>query len=116
MNFNWGTGAPDPSIGVDTFSVRWTGFVQSPLSQDTTFYTTTSDDGVRLWVNGQLLIDNWTDHGPTENTGTIALTAGQKVPIRMEYYERTGGAAASLSWSTASQAKQIIPANRLFPN
>ena len=62
-----------------------------------------------------LIIDNWTDHGPTENSGTIALTANQKYDIVMVYYENAGGAVAQLSWSSASQAKQIIPSNRLFP-
>ena len=114
VNFDWGTGSPDPSIGADTFSVRWTGQVQPQYSETYTFYTT-SDDGVRLWVNGQLLVDNWTDHGPTENSGTITLTANQKYDIVMTYYENAGGAVAQLSWSSTSQAKQIIPPNRLFP-
>ena len=51
VNFDWGTGSPAPGIGADTFSVRWTGQVQAQFSQTYTFYTT-SDDGVRLWVNG----------------------------------------------------------------
>src|SRR5688572_11078881 len=55
VNFNWGTGSPDPAIGSDTFSVRWTGRVSPRYSETYRFYTT-SDDGVRLWVNGQLLI------------------------------------------------------------
>ena len=114
VDFNWGSGSPDPSIGADTFSVRWTGQVQPQYSQTYTFYTN-SDDGVRLWVNGQLIVDNWTDHGPTENSGTIALTANQRYDIVMTYYENGGGAVAQLSWSSTSQAKQIIPSNRLFP-
>jgi beta-glucanase (GH16 family) len=114
VNFNWGTGSPDPSIGADTFSVRWTGRVSPRYSETYRFYTT-SDDGVRLWVNGQLLIDNWTDHGPTENSGTIALTAEAVYDIRMEFYENGGGATATLSWSSPSVSKRIIPTTRLFP-
>ncbi len=114
VNFNWGTGSPDPTIGPDTFSVRWTGQVQPQYSQTYTFYTT-SDDGIRLWVNGQNIINNWTDHGATENSGTIALVANQKYDIVLEYYENGGSAVAQLSWSSSSQAKQIIPSNRLFP-
>lgn len=109
----WGTGTPFPSLGVDTFSVRWTGYVQPQYSGTYTFYTY-SDDGVRLWVNGTLLVDNWTNHGPTENSGTIALTAGQRYAIKVEYYENTGGATMQLSWSHVSQPKQIIPATALF--
>ena len=115
VNFDWGSGSPTAAIGADTFSARWNGFVQPAHTQAYTFYTM-SDDGVRLWVNGQLLIDNWTDHGPTENSKTISLTAGQRYAIRMEYYEQGGGAVAKLSWSSASQSKQIIPQNRLFPS
>lgn len=114
VNFDWGSGAPATGIGVDTFSVRWNGQVQPRYSQTYTFYTN-SDDGVRLWVNGQQIINNWTDHSPTENSGTIALTAGQKYAIRMEFYERGGGALARLSWSSASQVKEIIPQSQLYP-
>jgi hypothetical protein len=115
VNFNWGTGSPDPSVAPDTFSARWTGTVTPQFSQPYTFYTT-SDDGVRLWVNNVLIIDNWTDHAPTENSGTtVALTAGQAYSIRMEMYENGGGATATLSWSSASQPKQIIPSSRLNP-
>ena len=59
--------------------------MQAQRTQTYTFYTT-SDDGVRLWVNNQLVVDNWTDHAATENSGAIALTAGQRYDIRMEFY------------------------------
>jgi hypothetical protein len=113
VNFDWGTGSPNAAIGVDTFSARWTGQVQPQFSQTYTFYTRT-DDGVRLWVNGTLLVDKWLDQGPTEWSGTIALTAGTKYNIQMDYYENGGGAVAQLSWSSSSQPKQIIPQSRLF--
>src|SRR6187551_906647 len=106
VNFNWGSGSPAAAIAVDHFSARWTGQVEALFTQTYTFFTT-SDDGVRLWVNGQQLINNWTDHGPTENRGTIALTAGQRYDLRLEFYENAGGATVTLSWSSASQAKQI---------
>lgn len=114
VNFDFGTGSPDPSIGVDTFSVRWTGQVQPPFSETVTFYTV-SDDGVRLWVNNVLIIDNWTDHAPTENSGSITLTGGQRYDIRMDFYENGGGALATLSWSSPSLAKEIIPQSQLYP-
>jgi hypothetical protein len=113
VNFDWGTGSPDASIGADTFSARWTGQVQPLYSQTYTFYTGT-DDGVRLWVNGVLLIDHWADQGYTEWSGAIALTAGQKYDIRMDYYENGGGASAQLRWSSASQLKDLIPQTQLY--
>jgi len=114
VNFSWVDGSPDPSIGPDTFSVRWTGQVQAPYSQTYTFYTV-SDDGIRLWVNGQLIINNWSDHGDTENSGTISLSAGQKVDLKMEFYENGGWATAKLLWESASVPKQVIPQSQLYP-
>jgi polygalacturonase len=115
VDFNWALGSPAPSIGVDTFSVRWTGQVQPPYSQTYTFYVT-GDDGVRLWVNGVLLIDKWIDQKATEWSGSIALTAGTKYNIKLEYYENTAVAVSQLRWSSASTPKAIIPRSRLFPN
>ena len=75
-NFNWGTRLARPaSIGADTFSVRWTGKVEARFSETFTFRTT-SDDGVRLWVNNQLIIDQWIDHGAMDHFGSIALERG----------------------------------------
>jgi fibronectin type 3 domain-containing protein len=113
VNFNWGGGSPDPSVPADHFSARWTGQVQAQFSETYTFYTE-SDDGVRLWVNGQLIIDNWTDHAPTENRAAIALLAGQKYDIKMEFYENGGGATAQLLWSSPSTAQQAVPTSQLY--
>jgi hypothetical protein len=113
VNFNFGLGSPDPLITADSFTIRWTGQVQPFYSQTYTFYTV-SDDGVRLWVNGQLLVDQWIDQGFTEWSGNIALNANQKYGLVMEYYENAGGAAATLSWSSPNQVKQIIPQTQLY--
>jgi glucose/arabinose dehydrogenase len=114
VNFAWGSGSPATAIAADTFSARWTGQVQPQFTQVYTFYTQ-SDDGVRLWVNGQQIVNNWTDHATTENSGTISLTAGQRYDIRMEFYENVGSATARLLWSSASTPKAVIPSTRLFP-
>jgi hypothetical protein len=115
VNFDWASGTPDPSVGADTFSVRWTGTVTPLYSQTYRFYAG-GDDGVRLWINNVQVINDWTDHGYLElQTPDIALTAGQAVPIRFEFYENSGNARATLSWSSASQTKQIIPTAQLAP-
>lgn len=114
VNFDWGSGSPDPSIVNWTFSVRWTGWVQAPATGEYTFYTL-SDDGVRLWVNGVLVINNWSIHGATEDSGTITLNANEKYDITLEYYENTGNAVITLSWAYPGQSKQIIPQSRLYP-
>ncbi|TRX21392.1 T9SS sorting signal type C domain-containing protein [Flavobacterium franklandianum] len=113
VNFDWANGSPDPSIGNDNFSVRWSGFVQ-PLYSETYTFTTRSDDGIRLWINGTQLINNWNDHSAVNNTGTISLTAGVKYDIVLEYYENVGDAVSQLSWSSPSQVSQIIPSTQLF--
>ena len=115
VNFDWASGSPAPAIAVDTFSARWTGQVQPQFSETYTFYTQ-SDDGVRLWVNNVLVVNNWTDHAVTENSGTIALTAGQRYDIRMEYYENGGLATARLLWSSPSTAKAAVPMASLYPS
>ena len=114
INFNWGAGSPDPSISVDSFTVRWTGSVQPQFSEIYTFYTTT-DDGVRLWVNGQLLVDDWVDQAATTKSGSITLKAQQLYNIRMEYYEDGGNASAELQWSSPSTAQAVIPQSQLNP-
>jgi uncharacterized repeat protein (TIGR03806 family) len=114
VDFNWGGGSPDAAIGVDTFTVRWTGQVQSPVSETVTF-TTTSDDGVRLWVNNVLVIDQWVDQGASQWSGTIALAAGVRYDIRMEYFENGGDAVARLEWSSPSIPRQVVPQSQLYP-
>jgi hypothetical protein len=114
VNFNWGTSAPAAGVTADNFSVRWTGRVQAPVS-GTYRFTTVSDDGIRLWVNGMQIINNWTDHAATTNTSAgISLTAGVKYTITLEYYERGGQATAKLQWTYPGQALQVIPQSRLF--
>ncbi|UQZ81097.1 Endo-1,4-beta-xylanase A precursor [Paenibacillus konkukensis] len=112
VNFNWGAGAPDPSMGADSFSVRWTGQIRPQYSQKYQFYAG-FDGGVRLWVNGELLLDQWSDQTAAEWTSFITLTAGTDYDIRLDYYSNTGNASVKLYWSSASQAKQIVPQSRL---
>lgn len=114
INFNFGTSAPLPGFGIDDFSIRWRGEVEIPTSGDYTFITR-SDDGVRLWVDGVLVIDNFTDHSATDNTAIVSgLIAGRRYSIVMEHYERGGFAVATLSWEGPGIARQIIPAGALF--
>ena len=114
VDFDWGSGSPAPAVGANTFSVRWTGRILPAYTETYSLYTT-SDDGIRLWIDDLLVIDHWTDHAPTELGGAIALAGGSLHAIRIEYYENGGGAVARLAWSSASQPKQIVPAGRLFP-
>jgi hypothetical protein len=114
VNFEWHSAAPGPGVNADNFTARWTGYVTPRYSQTYTFYVQ-ADDGLRLWVNGQLLIDKWIDQGWTEWSGQIALQAGQRYSIKLEFYEHWGGAIAKLLWSSPSQPKEVIPASQLMP-
>lgn len=115
VNFSWGSGSPGAGINSDGFSTRWEGEVEAPVSGSYTF-TTVTDDGVRLWVNGTQLINQWINQAPTTVNGTaISLTGGTKYTIVMEYFENGGGAEASLRWSYPGQSTVVIPQTRLYP-
>jgi len=114
IDFNWGSGSPDPSINDNGFSARWQAQIQAIYDEQYTFYVN-SDDGIRLYVDGQLIIDEWNDHAPTEYSASLVMSSGQLYELELEYYENTGGAVAELSWSSSSQPKEIIPTAQLFP-
>jgi len=116
INFDWGAGSPHSQIGSDNFSIRWTGWVEPKNSGAYSFHTI-SDDGVRLWVDDKLIIDQWIDQGATKHTSiqTIQMTAGHKYDIKLEYYEHGGAASVKLFWSAPGLAEEIIPSNHLYP-
>ena len=115
VNFNWTNTSPDPAISSNNFVVRWTGAVQAQFNETYTL-STFSDAGVRLWLNGQLLIDKWTNQAPSVWNATVPLAAQQRYNIRLEYfYQNQGGATVALSWSSPSTPQQIIPQSQLYP-
>jgi MSHA biogenesis protein MshQ len=105
IDFNWGAGAPGVTgVGTDNFSVRWDGSLKVATTGNYQFETV-SDDGVRLYVNNVLVIDNWTNHSATSNTtSNIALTAGTSYPVRVEYFEGGGDAVIQLHWKKPSDS------------
>lgn len=113
VDFDWGSEAPAPELPKDTFSVRWTGQVEPRYSEPYTFCTR-GDDGIRLWINGQRLINNWTDHAVTEDCGTLDLAAGQRYDLKLEYYENRGRAVVQLFWSSPNQSREIVPESQLY--
>jgi PA14 domain len=113
VDFNWTNLSPGTGLGTSNYSVRWTGVVKTGAAGNYVF-STSSDDGVRLWVNGQLLIDKWVNQGITTLTGDILLEAGKFYDLRLEYFQGGGAAEVHLSWKEPNLALQIIPADRLF--
>jgi hypothetical protein len=115
IDFRWEGGSPAPTVPADHFSVRWTGWVRAKGAGDYIF-STLSDDGVQLWLDDELIIADWSDHAECESTAQVTLAAGQRVPIKIEFYERTGNATLTLSWTPPGETKEIIPATHLYPS
>jgi hypothetical protein len=113
IDADYGTGSPSPNLGADQFSVHWAGRVLADRAETYRFYTQT-DDGARLWIDGIALVNDWTDHGVGENSGTITLPAGRH-DLRMEFYDNGGAALARLLWSTPTVAKTVVPSDHLSP-
>lgn len=113
LNFDWGTGAPAAGMNADHFSVRWQGLIHPPTTETYTFHLS-DDDGVRLWVDGQLLIDRWHATGHATLTASINLVAHKRVGILVESREQTGNAGIRLEWSTPTYGRHVIPAANLF--
>jgi len=114
IDFVWTNGL-SPNLSNGLYSVRWSGQVQ-PQYSETYVFDVLSDDGVKLWVNDQLLIDKWqTQNGGSEWTNSIALQAGTRYDIKMEYLQYTNKAQAHLYWYSADQSRQVIPNTALYP-
>jgi len=120
IDFPWGNSLPGGSITnefksvpADHFSVRWTGQVIPAFSEVYTF-TTTSDEGVRLFIKRAVdsewttLIDHWTSHSESNDFSFFNMTAGEKYDIKLEYREGTGNATISLKWASPSVWEEVI--------
>jgi hypothetical protein len=107
INHNWSGGEVAGGLS-DNVCARWTANLEAPFTETYTF-TTTSDDGVRLWLDGKLIIDNWTDHTSATNAAKVNLVAGQVYSLRMEWYDNTSVAVAQLTWESVSVPRQIVP-------
>ena len=95
INYDWGSGGP-AGLPVDNFSVRWSG--RFMFVSGSTIFTARADDGVRLFLDGVAIIDQWRDQPATTYTATSTLTGGEH-DVKVEYYERGGLALAQASWS-----------------
>jgi autotransporter-associated beta strand protein len=117
VNFNFGTAIPSGTAitAPTTYSIAWSGQIEPQFSELYTF-TVTADDGARLWIDDQMIVGRSFYISPGELRGQIRLKAGHRVNIRLEYTQATGNAFAKLEWTSASQPKQVVPANRLYPN
>ncbi len=96
LDFNWGGGSPDPSIHADGFSARWTRYLD--LEAGTWRFAATSDDGMRVYVDSELILNDWSDHSARTVTADKYLASGHHLVV-VEYYENTVDAVAKLTWA-----------------
>jgi hypothetical protein len=115
IDFTFGNASPAPGITAgSSYSVTWNGYVQAVFSETYTFETESSD-GVKLVVGGTTLINQFNAQTDKKFTGTVAMTAGSKVPISLTYENVSNTAQVHLRWSSAHQPYQIIPVTQLYP-
>lgn len=113
IDFDWSSAPPIAGVPREYFSVRWTGEISIETAETFTFETR-SDDGVRLVIDDKTVLENWTGHFATTDTGTIALTPGWH-RIRLEYFQFDIGASLQLYWSSPSTPRAIVPSTVLRP-
>lgn len=125
INFNWVRNSPGYPITEDNFTALWTGFIQPDFSEEYTF-SSDADDGMRLFINDVLILDNWnkSESGSESEamrekasqgvTGKITLQKNKKYQVKIEFYETVLSASIALYWESKSQEKEIVPQKNLF--
>tara|TARA_B100002003_G_scaffold33098_1_gene28252 strand:- start:65 stop:3028 length:2964 start_codon:yes stop_codon:yes gene_type:complete len=106
INFDWGIGSPDPLVQNDGFQVRWTGTIYAEES-GTYYFRAYTDDGLRLFIDEQSVIDEWWDFPATNHYGQIELDPGLH-DLEMEYYENGGDAVALLYWIPPNGVETLV--------
>lgn len=91
LDFAWGNGSPAAGVPQDDFSVRWTGKLV-PKTSGQYILQVTGDDGYRLSLDGKVVVEDWSDHGPRARATVMALEAGRSYELVLEFYEHGGGA------------------------
>ncbi len=115
VDFDWVRANPGPGVTKNYFSTRWTGQVEAPASGSYRFVTY-SNNGIRVWLDNALIIDNWGSHASEKDTSkAISLTAGQRANIRIEFFDNMGSAVAKLLWIEPGKSEAVVvPQARLF--
>ncbi|MDP6353835.1 MAG: PA14 domain-containing protein [Planctomycetota bacterium] len=112
---DWKVESPDPRIQWETWSARWTGKITPKYSEPYTFIII-CNDGVRMWIDGKLLIDHWSYHSHKKDYGTIELQAGKQHEFQIEFYEFTDWSNLWLWWRSPSQKEEIVPPSAFTSN
>jgi beta-glucosidase len=107
VNFDWGMLSPAPGVPADNFSARWTGKLVAAVSGKYHFGAI-ADDGVRIYLDGKLIAEDWTEHAPTTVAAEVVLEAGKSYDLKMEYYEGKIGAVAKLAWKPPATTDESL--------
>ncbi|MCX7018143.1 MAG: glycoside hydrolase family 3 C-terminal domain-containing protein [bacterium] len=112
IDFDWKNGSPN-GLPADNFSIRWTGRIR-PAQSASHVLAAHTDDGVRVWLDGKKVLDQWNDHAARTDQVVIRLKAGKSCELKVEYYERQGDASAKFGWAPAPDADMLtaVPAAR----
>ena len=105
LDFDWSS-TPPPGLPHNDYSVRWDGFVQAREGGNYTFVTS-SDDGVRLWIDGKQVIDDWGIHAEQSDTATVHFAANSRHKIRLEYFQGAGEAVVRLTWQLPAKTPLV---------
>lgn len=114
VSFDGGHAAPASGISQDSFSVRWSGQIEAQFTESHTFLVNAAG-GARLWINGQLMVDQFEVDSVAEATGSIDLLAGRRYDVQLEYRDENGASAVSLEWQSPSRQRSVVPASQMFP-
>ncbi len=115
VDFDWAASSPGfGGLGVNNFSIRWSGQVEPRYDGLYNFYVT-ADDGAALWVNDRMIVSRLLSATPAQMGGQIQLRANERVNLRLEYFEKTNNASVRLEWVSDSQAREVIPQSQLYP-
>jgi beta-glucosidase len=110
LDYSWDNTSPSPKIGINNFSIRFSGFIKPDKNAECTLYTL-SDDGIRVYIDDKLVIDNWNNHGPMYDIYNLSLQAGKERKIVVEYFQSGGGASFQLGWDYDVLVKQDLIAD-----
>lgn len=107
IDFNWNSGSPGGTVPADNWSAQWTGNITVPAAVGNITLAALSDDGVQVWVDGQLCIGNWGPNGSVTTEATSVLTAGQTHQLKVQYIQFGGNDLITLEWRGGSSVQSV---------
>jgi len=107
IDYSWIDRPIHPEMHITNVSMRISGYIKPDKTKECTFYTL-SDDGIRVYIDDKLVINNWNNHGAVYDIYKLKLEAGKERKIVVEYYQSGGGAAIQLGWDYDLSAGQDL--------